>query len=157
VISLTLESFARHADKQDVIVFKNHPLDIGVINYRTFIEECRKKLKLAKHRVLFIDGGYLPALLNDCKGTITINSTVGISALLHESPVIALGTAIYNISGLTFQGSLDEFWMQAQPPDKQLFKSFRNTVIHHSQVNGNFYTRQGIAMAVENSLKRLLE
>lgn len=155
-IILTLSSFARYANKKDVIVFKNHPLDIGLINYQKFIRKLENKLEL-NNRVIFIDGGHLPHLLNDCKGTITINSTVGISALLHNSPVITLGTAIYNMQGLTFQGSLDEFWTQAQPPDKTLFQSFRNTVIHYSQINGNFYTQKGIEMAVKNSVARILK
>jgi capsular polysaccharide export protein len=154
-ITRVLESFALHAEKQDVLVFKNHPLDIGLINYRVFIRQLQKKLNL-KDRVIYIDGGHLPSLLHHCKGTITINSTVGISALLHNSPVITLGKAIYNIQGLTFQGDLDEFWTQARPPDRKLFCSFRNTVIHYTQINGNFYTQQGIEMAVTHALARIL-
>lgn len=154
-ITMVLESFAQHAGQEEVIVFKNHPLDIGLINYRAFIKTLQKELKL-EDRVIFIDGGHLPSLLSRCKGTITINSTVGVSALLHNSPVITLGNAIYNMQGLTFQGSLDEFWTQAKPPNKTLFRSFRNTVIHHTQINGNFYTPKGIAMAVKQSVQRIL-
>jgi capsular polysaccharide export protein len=154
-ISLVLESFAQYADKKDVLVIKNHPLDIGIINYRKLIQQKQKQLKL-ENRVFFINGGNLELFLKDCKGTVTINSTVGISALQNNSPVISLGKAIYNIAGLTFQGSLDNFWTQAQSPDKKLFENFRNTVIHQTQINGNFYTEKGIAMAVENSLQRIL-
>lgn len=154
-ISTVLESFTQYADKKDVMVIKNHPLDIGIINYRKIIQQKQKQLKL-ENRVFFINGGNLELFLKDCKGTVTINSTVGISALQNNSPVISLGKAIYNIAGLTFQGSLNDFWTQAQSPDKTLFENFRNTVIHQTQINGNFYTEKGIAMAVENSLQRIL-
>ena len=32
----------------------------------------------------------------------------------------------------------------------ELFGHFRNTVIHTTQVNGGFYSREGIELAVEN-------
>lgn len=154
-IDMILISFARYAGKDQVMVFKNHPLDIGLINYRAFIWKLEQKLNLTG-RVIFIDGGHLPSLLELCKGTVTINSSVGVSALFHNSPVITLGKAIYNIEGLTFQGCLDDFWIQAKPPDRVLFESFKNTVIHYTQINGNFYTQKGIKMAVAQSVQRIL-
>ncbi len=86
-----------------------------------------------------------------------MNSTVGTSALNANCPVIALGEAIYNIDGLTFQGSLDDFWANASPPDKALFAAFRQCYIKQTQINGSFYNQKGIAMAVSASVKKLLK
>ena len=55
----------------------------------------------------------------------------------------ACGSAIYDMEGLTFQGSLDDFWKAARSavPDRGLYIRFRNYVIEHSQLNGNYYKR----------------
>ncbi|MNN94958.1 hypothetical protein D3C81_2136840 [compost metagenome] len=58
--------------------------------------------------------------------------------------------------GLTQQGSLDDFWRHREAPDMALFRDFRNSVIHTTQINGGFYTGCGIDMAVNNCLDVLL-
>jgi capsular polysaccharide export protein len=154
-ISIILRSFSLYADKEACIVLKNHPLDIGTINYLALIEELKKKLNL-NNRVIFIDGGDLVQLVKRCTATITINSTVGITALSYNCPVMCLGKSIYHLKGLTFQGGLDDFWNQYEPPDSLLFNSFKKIVVQQTQINGNFYTQTGIKMAVFHSVKRIL-
>lgn len=51
----------------------------------------------------------LPALLRYGKGMVTLNSTSGLSALIHHMPVKVLGRVHYDIPGMTFQGSLADF------------------------------------------------
>lgn len=155
-ITRVVRSFAEHAPRRAMLVVKNHPLDTGLISYRRLIEHLANKLGLGR-RVLFIDGGHLPTLLHSCRGVVTVNSTVGLSALYHGRPTIVLGTSIYDLPGLTYQGALDTFWRQKQGPDKALFKAFRNTVIHHTQLNGGFYNRRGIELAIAGSVQRLSE
>jgi capsule polysaccharide modification protein KpsS len=74
-------------------------------------------------------------------GAVVINSTVGFSALSHGAPEKTCGFAIYDIPGLTFPGSLDEFWSTAQDfrPDPELFARFRAYVIDQTQINASFY------------------
>ena len=36
-----------------------------------------------------------------------------------------------------------------------LYKAFLDYVIHHTQINGDFYTRTGIEMAVAGAVRRL--
>ncbi len=154
-INLVLKSFAEHAPEDAMLIFKNHPLDIGIINYAQQIKRLALGLKLT-HRILYIDGGDLTTLLQHSQGIVTINSTVGITALLHKTPVFTLGKAIYDLSGLTFQGRLDNFWQNPEAPNQNLVNQFRQILIHKTQINGNFYTNKGIQMAVKNSLPRLL-
>ncbi len=59
---------------------------------------------------------------------VTVNSTVGTLALACGLPVIALGKAVYDIAGLTFQGELDEFWNTPTAPDADLFDAFRRVL-----------------------------
>jgi capsular polysaccharide export protein len=149
-----LTSFARYAPADSWLVIKNHPLDTGLIDYRRHSVKLAAELGIAD-RVHFIDAGHLPTLLDHARGAVVVNSTVGLSALHHRRPLIALGTAIYSMQGLTWQGSLDDFWRHAEAPDMHLYQSFLDYVVHHTQINGDFYTRTGIAMAVAGAVQRL--
>jgi len=97
-----------------------------------------------------METGDLHALLRHAQGTVTVNSTVGMASLGLNCPTIALSNPIYNLPGLTYQGHLDDFWQDNARPDAELFRYFRNTVIHATQVNGGFYSRPGIELAAEN-------
>ncbi|MCQ0031946.1 capsule biosynthesis protein [Burkholderia glumae] len=153
-IERVVRSFARHAPDDALLLIKNHPLDTGMIEYRRFALRIAGEEGVAQ-RVDFINAGHLPTLLEHARGVVVVNSTVGLSALHHERPLITLGTAIYNLPGLTWQGTLDEFWRQCGQPDMDLYHAFLDYVMHHTQINGDFYTRTGIAMAVAGAADRL--
>lgn len=149
-----LVSFASFAPANSRFAAKIHPLDPGLVNYREMLTRWSHELKIAD-RTFYLESGNLPALLTATAGVVTVNSTVGGSALIHGKPTIALGTALYDLPGLTFQGDLDSFWTEGEKPDATLYKNFRDVVIYRSQLNGGFYSAQGIRFAVENSIPRL--
>ncbi|MDP9137189.1 MAG: capsular biosynthesis protein [Pseudomonadota bacterium] len=154
VMEVTLESFARGAPRNSLLVVKLHPLDNGIANFRKQARRIARRLKL-DNRVLVMDGGHLPTLLSRCKGVVVVNSTTGLSALHHGRPVTVLGSAIFDLHGLTFKGSFDRFWKWAKAPDPELFRAFRRVVLTKAQVNGSFFTFEGLDLAVEGTLKRL--
>ena len=154
VMEVTMESFARKAPKNSVLVVKLHPLDNGLVNFRRQAIRISQRLGLTD-RVYVIDGGHLPTLLSRCQGVVVVNSTSGLSALHHGRPVKALGKAVFDIPGLTFQGSLDRFWQEKPRPDEDLFRAFRSVVLRRAQVNGSFFTEAGIALALEGVLDRM--
>ncbi len=156
LVDTVLRSFACDAPRDSLLVIKNHPLDTGLVDYRGLISRLAAELDIAG-RVLYLDSGHLPTLIKAALGVVTVNSTVGTIALAHGRPTVALGIAIYDLPGLTFQGQLRDFWQHRSPPDGSLFKAFRNTVIHTTQVNGDFYTAAGIRMAVRNCERMLDE
>lgn len=156
LLEQVLSSFARHAPPDSLLVIKNHPLDTGLVNYRRRLRTLEQHHSL-QGRVRYLETGDLAALLPRCRGVITVNSTVGISALQYGCPTVALGEALYALPGLTHQDGLDSFWQACPRPDPGLFRAFRNTLLHTSQVNGGFYTGSGIELAVRNSLARLTE
>lgn len=155
VLHEVLGSFAAHASGDARMVVKNHPLTPGIVDYHRITRQIAAQYALAD-RVDFLETGHMPTLLSHVAGVVTINSTVGGSSMLHHRPTHALSDPIYALPGLTHQGPLDQFWQNAEPPDDQLFQRFRNTVIHTTQVNGGFYTRCGINMAVTNAVEVLL-
>jgi capsular polysaccharide export protein len=135
-----LESFAKNTNS-DFIIFKHHPIDRGRKNYKQFILEQSNELGIS-NRVLVVHDLHLPTLLNNAKGTITINSTVGLSSIFHKTATITLGKAIYDIEGLTNKNiSLDEFWLNNKKPDANLANKFRQHLIQTTQLNGNFFGR----------------
>ncbi|WP_255592907.1 capsule biosynthesis protein [Bordetella sp. BOR01] len=155
VVEKTVESFSMHAGSGEMLLIKNHPLDTGLCGYKKLVSGIARKFDVEK-RVVYVETGHLPTILNHACGVVTVNSTVGSSALVHSRPTIALASAIYNMPDLTFQGNLDEFWSNAAPPDADLFQHFRNVVIHATQVNGGFYSRSGMKLGIRNSVARLL-
>jgi len=136
-----LESFASHAPKGTYLVFKHHPVDRGRKNYRSFIYEQAELLNIEKRVCVFHDV-FLPACLKHAIGTVTINSTVGLSAVSYGIPTITLGDAVYDIEGLTNKGkSLRKFWHQHKKPDEMLYQKFKQYLIQTTQLNGSFYGR----------------
>jgi capsular polysaccharide export protein len=154
VIDLVLASFARSAPPAAEILIKNHPLDTGLFPYRRHIARLAMDLDL-RERVHYVENGHLPTLFEHASGVVVVNSTVGLSALHQGRPTKVLATAIYDVPGLATRADLDVFWSDPEPPDPELFHAFRNTVIHATQVNGDFFTREGIARAV-NGCGRML-
>ncbi len=139
-IEEVLESFAKNALKEHSIVFKHHPVDRGFVCYKSFIENLGKKLDI-KDRVFYVHDLHLPTLIKGSLGVVVINSTVGLQSLYHNIPVKVMGKAIYDIPGLTFQGSLDDFWKNPGEVDRTLFKKFYGYVIKTTQLNGSFWGR----------------
>ncbi|AYY96420.1 capsular biosynthesis protein [Burkholderia multivorans] len=153
-ITQVMRSFASEAPSDALLVIKNHPLDTGLIDYRKHVKQLAAVLGIPD-RIRFIDSGHLPTLLEHARGVVVVNSTVGLSALHHHRPLIALGTAIYNMAGLTWQGTLADFWYVESGPDPVLYQAFLDCVVHYTQVNGDFYTRTGIEMATVGAIRRL--
>lgn len=153
-IEAVIRSFALHAPSDTKLLLKNHPLDNGIIDYKKIVRDAAARYDVAP-RILYIDGGDLKLLKKHALGVVLVNSTSGLAALGSGHPVIALGKAIYDLPGLTFQGKLDDFWNTDFRADPNTLLAFQKVLFHDVLVNGNFYTPQGIALAIANSLQRL--
>jgi capsular polysaccharide export protein len=154
VMDRVMGSFAEFAPSDALLCIKNHPLDMGLSDHAGAIRHLERYYGL-EGRIVYLESGNLNTLLKRAAGTVTVNSTVGIVSLEHRCPTLALSDPIYNMAGLTWQESLDEFWQSPQAPDATLFRRFHDTVMHATQVNGGFYCRRGIELAVENAASRL--
>lgn len=141
-IDHAVTSFARHAPKESRLVIKHHPLDRGYSDYATLIRRLARQHRLGQ-RCSYIHDQHLPTLLQHARGVVVVNSTVGLSAVGEGVPVKVCGEAIYDLQGLTFQGSLDAFWKHCHlaVPNAALYQAFRNYLIAHTQHQGSFYKR----------------
>jgi len=141
-VAEVIGSFAAHAPADTHLIFKHHPLDRGFRDYKELIARLAIEHGV-NGRVRYVHDVHLPTLLDHARGTVVINSTVGMSSLLHGTPVKALGRATYDIPGLTHQGTLATFWQRPGRIDRNLYQRFRNFVIERTQVNGNYYLLDG--------------
>jgi capsular polysaccharide export protein len=147
-VRLVIRSFADSgSDRRLAIV--GHPLDEGLIDWRRLV--TRAKLD----RVVYLRGGIPDPLLAGAAGVVTINSTVGLTALRLGIPVKTLGTAIYDVAGLTHPGDLAGFWRDPLPPDGDLLAAFLRALIGATQVEGGYYTRASQAQALPAFVERL--
>ena len=88
-----------------------NPDEIFVIKEHPSFKRSVKTLRPPHKRVIFANGNVTSELIENARAVLTLNSTVGIEALLFDKPVITLGNACYNIEGLVFHaedaGALD--------------------------------------------------
>ena len=141
VIETVISSFAKHlkeCNKKDLLVIKHHPMDRGHTNFSQYIKNLSKIYRIEK-QIIYIHDISVPDLLKKVSGCITVNSTIGLQALYRGIPTINLGKSFYNKPGLTYQGSLEEFWDSFDRVNIKNVESFRNYLLHHTQVNGSLY------------------
>lgn len=79
-------SFVRHVAADTVLVIKRHPMERGYRNYGDLIKRPQIQFSLGQ-RLHYIHDLHLPSLLRHARGVVIVNSTVGLSALFHETPV----------------------------------------------------------------------
>lgn len=139
-IADVIESFACWAPPDQVLVIKHHPMDRAYRDYTCLIHEVARRQQVLE-RVFYVHDLHLPTLLDHARAVVTVNSTVGFTALLRGLPVKTLGKAFYDIPGLTAQDSLDRFWADASAPDIELAKRFKRYLKRHCQLHGCVYAR----------------
>jgi capsular polysaccharide export protein len=138
-ITDVIRSFAKNAPNNTILLIKHHPMDFRIHNYKKLIRKLATELCVFE-RVKYIHEAYQPKCLANTLGCITINSTMGLSAVSQGVPTITLSKhAIYNINGLTNQCSLDDFWSKLEKPNLNLCSKFLDYVVYNTQMPGNFY------------------
>ncbi|MEM1687558.1 MAG: hypothetical protein QXR31_05710 [Zestosphaera sp.] len=137
-----IASFSINAPKDTYLVIKHHPIDLGYRNYTKLIKEMCEKYNV-ENRVFYIKSGDIDLLLKNSIGCITINSTVGMNALLHLKPTKVMGISVYNKPGLTYQGTLDDFWYGAFhfTVDVDLLRKFVFYIVKNSLINDSIYKK----------------
>jgi capsular polysaccharide export protein len=149
-----IESFARFAPPEGRLLVKVHPLDPGLRGWRSRIARMAAQAGV-RDRTDFLDGGALDPLVARSSGVVTVNSTAALRALQIGTPVKVLGSAIYDVEGLTFQGSLHRFWTEAAPPDPALLDAFLRSIADLLHIRGVYYREPGLSAAVAAAAERL--
>lgn len=153
-LKLVIESFAAHAPAQLRLVVKEHPLNNGVRDWRLETMELARRHAVAE-RVDYLESGDLAPIAEKASGMVTINSTSGTLALACGVPVIALGQAVYDMEGITYQGELDTFWSDPGRPHGRIYSAFCRVLIDRCLVAGGFFSEQGLERVTQGVIERL--
>jgi capsule polysaccharide modification protein KpsS len=139
-IEEVVASFAEHAPPGSCLVIKHHPMDRAYTDYTRLLRDLRARHQLGK-RLVYLHDQHLPSLLRQAAGVVTINSTVGLQALHHGTPVKTLADSVYQVPGLVYPGELSTFWTSPGEVDAALVERFRQHLATSTQLNASFYAR----------------
>lgn len=154
-IEEVVASFAGHAPTSHTLVFKLHPLDPELVSYRDHVERLSARYGVGT-RVAFICTGDLPSLLGASDGVVLVNSTTALVALQLGCRVKALGTAVYNLPGLSFQDHLDDFWTIGSNPEPAVVQAFLKLLVAKTQIAGDFFAGNASEIAARNASREVL-
>lgn len=153
-VAEAVRSFARHVPPDGHLIVKVHPLDPCLKRWGRRLPTIAAAAGVGD-RVHVAHHGVLDEMLRGARGLVTVNSTVGLRAVVLGRPVIALGQAVWDVPGLAHRGGLDSFWTGAALPDAALRDAFLAALQATTQLRGLYYAREGRRMAVANAVERL--
>ncbi|WP_162617869.1 hypothetical protein [Salinicola halophilus] len=90
-------------------------------------------------------------------GWVTPHLPQALLALQADCPAFTLAALPCAFSGLAASQHLDRFWHAPPSPDASLVDIYRRVLIHATQLNGDFYSPGGRALAVINAAPRLID
>ncbi|WP_110655871.1 capsule biosynthesis protein CapA [Salinicola halimionae] len=154
-VARVVSSFARFAPGRARLIILD-PMGTAVPGYVRRLRDLARETDLGE-RLVFMPGADLKTLIDHASGLVTVNGQEGLAALERDCPTLALGQAIYRLPGLTSTSTLDDFWRHPIGPERRLFRNFASVVIHATQINGGFYDREGIDLAVINAVAHLTD
>jgi capsular polysaccharide export protein len=150
-----MASFATHADRKAILVIKQHPLDYGIEKSSALFNQLVAEYGL-QGRAFYTRKLTIESVLAVSSGLVTINSTGGLAAVEQLVPTIALGKAIYDVPGLTFQDGIDRFWKEYRRPEPDLVDAFLSYLKVQTQINGGLYSRQSLELLAKNLTDTML-
>jgi capsular polysaccharide export protein len=151
-----ISEFAASATHDALLVFKNHPLDNGVINLNRVIakEAARRGLT---GRVFFVETGKLVPLLEKSASATAINSTACHQALLRGIPTNVLGQAVFNHPQIVSRMRLADFFRLRPCKNQADYDKLIGLMRQTCQFNGGFYSEEGRRILLPVLSKALIE
>ena len=110
-------------------------------------------------RFLFANGNPTPDLIKNASLIVTLNSSVGLEAMLFDKPVVTLGQAFYAFDGLTQQcNSAEDVFEVFKNPEQVSFnpkdrRAFLSWLANDYYLDGSFYTK---TLSMNDKNKRLI-
>ncbi len=152
-LKLVVESFAAHAPDDSRLVVKEHPLDNGVRDWQQVTCDMALRYGVAD-RIDYLPAGDIVPVARGSRGMVTINSTSGTLGLSMGIPAVVLGSAVYDIDGITYQDGLDAFWTRPEAPDQTTFAAFRRVLIDRCLIPGGFFSEEALTLVVRHAIAR---
>ena len=111
----------------------------GFSDYECHIKETASRYNVSD-RVYYLHDEDLVLLMKKAKGVITINSTVGISSMHHDTAVKTLGRCFFDRTGLASQQHLSDFFSNPVKPDRKNYRKMTHYLKNEVMVNGSLYS-----------------
>ncbi|MCJ8191582.1 capsular polysaccharide export protein, LipB/KpsS family [Sphingomicrobium aestuariivivum] len=148
------------ADGLDHLLFKIHPLDEGGYARARAIGEAAARHGLSD-RVTVLHTGSIAQLAIASEGMVTINSTSGLSAIHHGTPLLVLGDAVFRHPDLCVTGTgaddIDRFLAGPRTSAPlEVRRNYERFVAREALVPGDFYLPSGRAQAADIIADRAL-
>jgi capsule polysaccharide modification protein KpsS len=153
-----VKEYNKNNDDGLSLVFKEHPMDVGKVNYDDFYEKYKNN-----DSIIFLKQGDTKKIIEKSDLVITINSTVGIEALEMHKKVICLGRAFYAIEDIakksnqtTLANDIEE--SLNKEIDTDLIDNFLDYLKYEYQVEGNeyYYNEKQIKKITDMILEKYL-
>ena len=97
-VSVVYQAIKKALPEDYKIIVKEHPDDWGRINY--------DKLRKQHPDIIWLKKYNIRKLIEKAELIVTINSSVGIEALMYHKPVVTLGNSFYNVEGVVHHAAI---------------------------------------------------
>ena len=154
--ALILASFAAHAPADVHLLIKRHPFDPDPRLWRRRLGRLAEQHGIAA-RVHYVEFADLDALIDRCRGVVTVNSTVGGLALRQGRPVHAVGHALYAMPGLASAGAPDSFWTAPSAVAAESYAVFAAALWNECLVNAGFHGKDALVRLESEAAQRMSE
>lgn len=155
-VSHCIAEFAAGSTPETLLVFKNHPLDSGIVDLRHVIATEARRHGL-KDRVFFVETGKLVPLLEKALSATAINSTACHQALLRGIPTMVLGRAVFNHPQIVPRMRLADFFRLRPCMNQADYLKLVSLMRHTCQFNGGFYSAEGRRILLPRLTRALIE
>lgn len=159
---LVEEATARFARQDRIarLVFKLHPLDNDGLRRAKAIRAVAKRHGIAD-RVDVFHSGSIAEMSTHSDGMITINSTSGMSAIHHGTPLLVLGDAIFRHPDLVHVAedadAIDDFYAERRVAPLDVRRNYERFVARHALIPGDYYLPSGRRIAAEQLCRRIYD
>jgi capsular polysaccharide export protein len=146
-VEFCIAEFAASGSADTILVFKNHPLDNGVINLSKLIRDEAARHGLGD-RVFFVDTGKLVPLLHEAISVTAVNSTACHQSLRRGIATLVLGKAVYNHPEIVPRMRLADFFRMRPVGRREHYERLVKLLRLTCQVNGSYYGKAGRKVAL---------
>ncbi|MBL3676530.1 MAG: capsular biosynthesis protein [Alphaproteobacteria bacterium] len=160
LIASAITALAAHGPPDHRLVFKVHPMARGHSTEPALIRSTARALGV-EDRVEILETGPLGPLARGAAAMVTVNSTSGLSALHHGTPIVALGRALYTHPALvTCTQGAEPDWPSAftgrvPVADAALRRRYIAWIREEALIPGDLYAPLGVGIAIRGVAERL--
>ncbi len=155
-VEYCMAEFAACGAQDSLLVFKNHPLDNGVIDLNRVIRDETAKYGL-EGRVFFVETGKLVPLLERTVSATAVNSTACHQALLRGIPTLVLGRAVFNHPQIVARMRLADFFRLRPCSSRADYDKLISLMRQTCQFNGGYYSAEGRLVLLPSLTRALIE